>query len=277
MIALIAAAGLALSAATPFQTSASDRLVDAAGVKLHIHCDGVRAPGAPVVVLEAGAGNSARTWNDVFAPIAQFARVCAYDRQGMGASERTPNPQGFGDVVDTLHALLLAADERPPVVMAGHSYGGALIRLYAARYPSEVTGLVLIDSSHEDQLRRFAELPPPPAPPAPAAMSASPGLPAPVVQQMTETIDLPGMEREMTKTAWRANIPLVVLTRTPPADPHDDPRGQIWQELQRELATRSPQGKQIVAKKSGHYIQNDEPPLVIDAVRRVVAKASQPS
>ena len=78
----------------------------------------------------------------------------------------------------------------------------------------------------------------------------------------------------MAKTAWRADIPLVVLTRTPPADPHEDPRGQIWQELQRELATRSPQGEQIVAKKSGHYIQNDEPTLVIDAVRRVVAKAA---
>jgi pimeloyl-ACP methyl ester carboxylesterase len=276
MIAWVAAAGLAFSTATPLQTSASDRLVDAAGVKLHIHCDGVRAPGAPLVVLEAGAGNGARTWNDVVAPIAQFARVCAYDRQGLGSSERTPKPESFGEVVETLHALLQAADEGAPFVMVGHSYGGALIRLYAARYPSQVTGLVLIDSSHEDQLRRFAGLPAPPPPPAPAAMSAVPGLPAPAVQQMTETIDLPGMEREMTKTAWRANIPLVVLTRTPPTDARADPRDQIWQELQRELATRSPQGEQIVAKKSGHYIQNDEPPLVIDAVRRVVAKATKP-
>ena len=77
----------------------------------------------------------------------------------------------------------------------------------------------------------------------------------------------------MSASPRRANIPLVVLTRTAPADPQGDPRGAIWQELQRELATRSPQAEHIVAPKRGHYIQNDEPALVIDAVRRMVAKA----
>jgi pimeloyl-ACP methyl ester carboxylesterase len=276
MVPFVAAAALALSAAVPTPAPPTDRLFDAGGVALHIRCDGDRRTGAPLVVLEAGAGNSAKTWSDVFAPIAAFARVCAYDRQGMGTSERTPESQGVKAVVDSLHALLIAANERPPFVMAGHSYGGALVRLYAMLYPADVTGLVLIDSSHEDQLRRFAALPPPPPSPPPAAMTAVPGLPAAAVPQLGEKIDLPGMEREMSKTPWRGNIPLVVLTRTPSADPNADPRGQVWQELQRELATRSPQGEQIVAKKSGHYIQNDEPTLVIDAVRRVVAKATKP-
>ena len=135
MIPVIAAL-LALAAA-----GTTDRLVDAGEVKLHIQCAGERQAGAPVVVLEAGAGNSANTWRDVVDPIAQFARVCAYDRQGMGTSEKTPKPQPFGDVVETLHALLGAGGERPPYVMAGHSYGGALVRLYAMRYPAEVTGL----------------------------------------------------------------------------------------------------------------------------------------
>ena len=126
------------------------------GVTLHLQGDGGRQPGAPLVVLEAGAGNSAKTWNNVFNPIAQFVRVCAYDRPGMGSSGRTPEPQGIVAVVETLHALLRVADEQPPYVMAGHSWGGPLVRLYATRYPSEVAGLVLIDSSHEEQVKRFA-------------------------------------------------------------------------------------------------------------------------
>ena len=61
--------------------------------------------------------------------------------------------------METPHALLRAADERPPYVMTGHSYGGEIVRLYATRSPSEPTGLVLIGLSHEDQLRRFAKIP----------------------------------------------------------------------------------------------------------------------
>ena len=264
MIGLAVAALLALPPA--------DRLVEVSGVTLHLQCDGTRPPGAPLVVLEAGAGNTTHTWRDVFGPIAQFARVCAYDRQGMGTSGKAPRVPTFGDTVASLHALLEAAGERPPYVMAGHSYGGALIRLYAQRYPAEVRGLVLIDSSHEDQVRRFAAVPAP-APPPPASMPALPGLPAPVIRPMSEPIDLDGMAEVMSQSPWHANIPLVVLTRTAPADAAGDPRGAIWQELQRELATRSPQAEHIVAPNSGHYIQNDEPALVIDAIRRVMAKA----
>jgi len=264
MIALVVAALLA--------TAATDRLVDAGGVTLHIRCAGDRRAGAPLVVLEAGAGNSANTWRDVLTPIAQFARVCAYDRQGLGTSGRTAAPPSGIEAVETLHALLRAADERPPLVMAGHSYGGMLVRLYATRYPSEVAGLILVDSSHEQQLTRFATLPPPPAASTPPALLASIN---------PETIDLAGTSAELAKAPWRANIPLVVLSRglwfktpTPSADPSAAARLTIWQELHRELATRSPQAELVVAKNSGHYIQNDEPTLVIEAVRRVVQKAA---
>src|SRR3954469_18554327 len=225
MIPVLAAAWLAVAVAAP-----SDRLVDAAGVKLHIRCDGERAAGAPMVVLEAGAGNSAATWRDVAGPMAQFARVCAYDRQGLGSSERTPAPQSGVEAVETLHALLQAAGERPPFVMAGHSYGGMLVRLYAMRYRTEVAGLVLVDSSHEEQLQRFAALPAP----APSVV------PQPV---SPERIDLAGTSADLSKAPWRADIPLVVLSRAlagarvrgrvavlvvfchPPPPPPPDPKG----------------------------------------------------
>jgi pimeloyl-ACP methyl ester carboxylesterase len=268
MIAFITAAVLALAASAPVQAPSSDRLLDAAGLKIHIQCEGDRKTGAPLVLLEAGAGNSARTWRDVFAPIAQFARVCAYDRPGLGTSEQTPQPRLPLDITATLHALLDAAGERAPYVMVGHSWGGEIVRLYAMQYPAEVVGLVLIDSSHEEQVKRFAAI----APAAPTGNGSRFGVapPAPPPEQA----NLETMGAELSKQPWHADIPLVVLTRTPAADPQADPRGEVWQELQRELATRSPQGEQIVAPKSGHYIQNDEPSLVIDAVRRVVRKLS---
>lgn len=256
---------LALSLSPIGQTSASDRLLTAAGLRLHIRCDGVRTTGAPIVILEAGAGNSANTWRDVFDPIARFSRVCAYDRPGLGTSEPAPQPRAPMDIVATLHALLGEAGERPPYVMAGHSWGGEIVRLYATHYPAEVAGLVLIDSSHEEQVKRFAAV----APTMRGGDAARSGPPPP------EQADLETMGTELSKNPWRANIPLVVLTRTPPPPANPDPRMNVWQKLQRDLATRSPQAEHIVAARSGHYIQNDEPQLVIEAVRRVVEKSTR--
>ena len=267
MTGFIGAAALAIAIAASAQTPTSDRVLDAAGVKLHIQCEGDRKAGAPLVLLEAGAGNSANTWRDVFGPIGQIARVCAYDRPGLGTSAQTPQPRRPMEIIETLHALLGAAGERAPYVMVGHSWGGEIVRLYAMHYPTEITGLVLIDSSHEDQVQRFAAV----TPAAPSGNGGRFGVTPPVIP---EQADLVAMGAELGKSPWHGNIPLVVLTRTPPVDPRADPRGAIWQELQKELATRSPQAEHVVATKSGHYVQNDEPQLVIDAVRRVVAKAT---
>jgi pimeloyl-ACP methyl ester carboxylesterase len=264
-----AAIALATLMTPRVQVSASDRVVLATGLNLHVRCEGERTPGAPMVVLEAGAGNSANTWRDVFGPIAKFVRVCAYDRPGLGSSDRTSQPRAPLDIITTLHELLVSAGERPPYVMAGHSWGGEIVRLYATRYATEVVGLILIDSSHEDQVKRFAAV----APPAAAGNVERPSAPAAVPPP--ERADLETMGAELLKNPWHANIPLVVLTRTPPPAANRDERLNVWQELQRDLATRSRQAEHIVAAKSGHYIQNDEPSLVIEAVRRVVAKASR--
>jgi len=94
-----------------------------------------------------------------------------------------------------------------------------------------------------------------------------------------EVFDLVAISEALAAHPWRADVPLLVLTRgnpgalnapTPPT-PDALARYQIWLDLQRELATRSPRGEQIIAKQSGHYIQIDEPQLVIDGVRRMVA------
>jgi len=267
VIAVVAvAAAVAGASAAPI-----DRTLEANGVPLHIVCAGERLQSRPLVVLEAGAGNGASTWNDVVGPIAQFARVCAYDRQNLGSSAHVEAQLTAVGHVAALHALLEAAHEPPPYVMAGHSYGGMIVRLYASTYPAEVAGLVLVDSSHEDQIARFALLPPP------AAAVAGPPQPP------RERIDLPAASAELAAAAWRADIPLVVLSRglwfktqPPTPDPLAATRLGIWQDLHRELATRSRRSELVVATRSGHYIQNDEPEIVVNAVRHVMKAVVPP-
>jgi pimeloyl-ACP methyl ester carboxylesterase len=89
--------------------------------------------------------------------VAQTTRVCAYDRAGLGWSERGPEPLTVEHTVEELHTLLTNAGIEGPYVLVGHSLGGAYVRAYAFRYPEEVVGLVLVDASHEDQEARFPE------------------------------------------------------------------------------------------------------------------------
>src|SRR5262245_20235595 len=234
-------------------------------------CLGTRPPGAPVVILEAGAGNGVETWAKVRPAIAELARVCTYDRPGLRrhwAGEEAPAAPSPDAVIATLESALTTAGERPPYVMVGHSYGGMIVRLYATRFPDRVTGVVLIDSSHEDQLRRFGD-------PAPHVPSREPG----VVINVPELFDIVAMSEALKARPWHADVPLLVLTRSNPSvlNPPTPPdaaalaRYDIWLELQRELATRSPRGEQIVATRASHFVQIDEPRLVIDGIRRIVA------
>src|SRR5262249_32304007 len=121
---------------------------------------------------------------------------------------------------------------------------------------------------------RFSVLADPPAPtPLPAAAAPS--------FSLREQVDLPATSAELAAAPWHADIPLVVLSRglwlkTPPPvpDPLAAARLGIWQDLHRELRPGSPRGEIVYATQSGHYIQNDEPQLVIDAIRRVVRQAA---
>ncbi len=89
--------------------------------------------------------------------LAQTSRVCAYDRAGMGWCERGQEPRDARQISGELHTLLGGADTEGPYVLVGHSYGGLYARMYAARYPKQVAGVALVDSSHPEQFRRSEE------------------------------------------------------------------------------------------------------------------------
>jgi pimeloyl-ACP methyl ester carboxylesterase len=129
-------------------------MVDVNGHLMHINCVG---EGSPTVILEAANLGMSSHWIRVQQQLAQSTRVCAYDRAGMGWSERGPEPRDARQISSELHTLLKGADTEGPYVLVGHSYGGLYARMYAARYSEEVAGVVLVDSSHPEQFTRSAE------------------------------------------------------------------------------------------------------------------------
>jgi pimeloyl-ACP methyl ester carboxylesterase len=132
------------------------RLVAMGGYRLHLHCRGPAGAG-PTVVMDAGLGESSLTWWSVTPRVAQFARVCAFDRPGYGWSDPGPRSASAQDRHEELHALLHAAGVPPPYVLVGHSLGGAYAYGYAQRYPEEVAGLVLVDPGDAADTGTFDE------------------------------------------------------------------------------------------------------------------------
>ena len=120
------------------------QLVDIGGRRINLHCSG---SGGPTVVLMAGLFSWSLVWYKTQPVIAQKTRVCAFDRAGYGFSDPAPRPQILSDVVDDLHAALKAGPIPGPYVLVGHSLGGVEARLYAQRWPEDVVGMVLVDTS----------------------------------------------------------------------------------------------------------------------------------
>lgn len=124
--------------------------------KLHLYSTG---SGSPTVILEAGLGCPCSDWELVQSEIAKFTHVVSYDRAGIGWSEESPQPRTSLAIVEELHTLLHNAKIPGPYILVGHSFGGINVQLYAITYPDEVVGLVLVDSSHEEQKEKLPKNP----------------------------------------------------------------------------------------------------------------------
>jgi pimeloyl-ACP methyl ester carboxylesterase len=123
---------------------ATGRLIDVGGHRLYLNCVG---SGSPTVVLEPGAGATSAQMGWIGPAVARDTRVCVYDRAGRGFSEPADTPQDGAQIATDLHTLLHRAGETGPYVLAGHSFGGLYVRIFAAHYPDEVAGLILVDST----------------------------------------------------------------------------------------------------------------------------------
>lgn len=304
-------------------------LVDVGGWRLHLNCTGEAHPERPTVILEAGLGDFSVEWSLVQPGVARFARVCSYDRAGDGWSELGPHPRTFRQIVYELHTLLERGGEQPPYVLVGHSYGGWLVRLYQATYPSEVVGMVLVEAGANDPWRmlpdgrlvRSADLAT--GRPIPPVRTSDPlrisDIPQPALAQMRagltdasrrandpprdrlpldaqrmrtwalgrvghvaaavnpfEHEELAALRAERARTEHPlGDLPLVVITRGMAEE--KGPDGAALEEEHRKdhatLAELSRRGKLMVAARSGHHIQLEEPDLIVSAIREVVVAA----
>jgi pimeloyl-ACP methyl ester carboxylesterase len=145
----------ALAACSPAPSGPGQRY-DVGGHALYMVCSGSAAPAQPTVIIEGGLGSMTPFYAWIQQGVARFARVCSYDRAGLGWSDDSDKPHDAAESTRQLHALLAAAGVRPPYVLAGHSLAGLLMPVYADTYPDEVAGLVFLDPSHP---RQWAALP----------------------------------------------------------------------------------------------------------------------
>jgi pimeloyl-ACP methyl ester carboxylesterase len=240
--------------------------------RIAVYCDGELTT-FPTVILVPAGGRTAKDWDRIQPDVARFTRVCSYDHANFGRSDRAPvRLQSVDEVVEDLHAWLQASREKGPFVLVSHSNSGIYVRQFETRYNREVAGLVFLDSAHEEQALRLHELDP--AGPAPDELMARVGW-----------YVKPGQRLD-----WHTEVPLIVIGRGTPFErtARDGSNSQtnrmteeqfaawdrIWTEFQKDLAKRSPRGEYRVAHKSGHWIQRDEPELVVQAIRDVCRIAS---
>jgi pimeloyl-ACP methyl ester carboxylesterase len=138
--------------------AAPNRLVEVEpGRRLNLYCLG---SGSPTVVFDSGLGGGTTAWSPVQKQIAEKTRACSYDRAGRNFSDPGTRASTSANIVDDLHKLLVAAGEKPPFVLVGHSLGGLNMRLFADTYRDEVVGMVLVDPMHEDQSEKYRALDP---------------------------------------------------------------------------------------------------------------------
>ena len=267
---------------------APGQLVSIGAYRLHIQCLG---DGQPTVVLEAGLGGSALEWTRIQAELAPTFRVCSYDRAGMGWSDPILGARTSAQITEELHDLLQAANVPGPYLLVGHSFGGYTAQLFASEYPDLTAGVVLVDSAHPEQIRRFAEflhvniapkgklmhlVPVQVAPNIPAEVRATAeALVLAPKTRLAVTRELEGFRFSADQVAAAppiTEIPLLVLTRGQQKWPDDvlgNRKEALWQQLQTELATKSAIAGQIIAQRSGHHIHLDQPELVAQSIRIV--------
>jgi pimeloyl-ACP methyl ester carboxylesterase len=268
-------------------------LVDIGGGRtIYMKC---RGTGYPTVVLVSGLGDAADVWSvtadpkngrPVFTAVAGFTRVCAYDRPGTRRTDDTPSPStpveqptSAKAAAADLGALLTASGEPGPYVLAGHSFGGPIIRLYAGAHPAEVGGLVLVDALSEDLPNGLT--------PKQEALLEELNTPPPGTH--AESLDESATFKQLRESPPAPPVPTVVLTAERPQLTKEAlatgqfPEGvdqefadDLWAAqlaAQEKLAEKFPFAEHITDTNSTHYIQLENPQLVTDSIRRVVDAA----
>jgi pimeloyl-ACP methyl ester carboxylesterase len=236
---------------------ATGGMYDVGGYYLRIECQG---SGDSTVVFDSGLSQPRDTWGVVPGEVSKFARVCTYDRAGVGESDRAGFVRTSEDVVRELRTLLGRAREKGPFILVGHSFGGLNVRLFASDEPDDVAGLVLVDPSHEGQYQKLAsDLPHDEA----EEFLAHEG------GENDEQMDMLTSASKMQSIAGPSAIPTILLSAQP-SSPEDALIAETVANLYATTIGRSHCGRQIILSNTGHFVQLERPTAVIDSINQLV-------
>lgn len=246
--------------------------VDVGGYRLYYETYG---SGSTTVIFENGSGCELTDWKYVADEIAKTNKVILYDRAGLGRSDFGTCPRDAYQRVTEFDTLLTALNVNQPFVLVSHSIGCILSRYYQHLFPGNVLGMIQVDPGHESLLTSagtaFAAV-------LRAVMIAnSKNLPPGVSAEALGALDT-WTEVEAASLESVGNIPFTVIVSTQTQDwgVADEALNEIgnraWRELQKELVGQSPQGKLVTAEGSGHMVHLEQPQLVIDEIKAVLAK-----
>jgi len=244
--------------------SSDGHLVDVGDHHLFVHCTG--KPSEMTVVLENGLGAGLETWKAVQSGVEEFSRVCSYDRAGEGRSGKPGQPQTPDSTAADLHRLLERNNTPGPYVLVGASLGGIFVRCFALHYPDQTAGIVLVDSSHEEQYSHYSAI--------------SPSIAERYATQdgrfdRNDLLRASGQLPAGKHLQWHLDVPLIVLEHKRPVGPPRTEADRLavdWHDLQVDLASRSKYGK-LIETNSGHFMAGEQPEIIVESIRDVIRQA----
>jgi pimeloyl-ACP methyl ester carboxylesterase len=242
------------------QGSLTLQKVDVGGHSLNLLIGG---QGSTAVVFEGGFGTGIASWSTVQKEVAAFARTVSYDRAGLGQSDLGPKPRSAKQIASELHTALEKAGVKPPYVLVGHSLGGIFVRVFADMYPKEVVGMVLIDPSQESFNEWIRKRQPDRVKAAQAQMANAAEGP----RAEAAALDVTDAEARLAKVP--PGIPVTLLSATEDESMPADAR-RVWIEKHNEWIATVPGGKHVVVEKTAHFIQVQQPKLVIETIQQML-------
>ncbi|VEF49119.1 alpha/beta hydrolase fold protein [Bacillus freudenreichii] len=270
-------------------------LIDIGDYQLHMYATGKKTD-LPTIILESGSGtpSSVSDWRYIQPELAKSTRVITYDRAGYGWSDQAHNDRTSDQIINDLHKMLEVSNEKGPFILVGHSFGGFNMQLFAHRYPNQVAGMVLLDSSligkspevtdsalfFQESLRELGVM---------RLMGNLGILPVPEAamsderskeflyrsfyneDQKSEIKFMTTTDEKQLKLVHEAgfgDLPLMILSSRAEEKEHKD-----WQTSQDALLQLSTNSQRHIVEHSSHYIHHDQPTVVIDSILKISEKA----
>ena len=256
--------------------------------RLYMHCEG---EGKTPIIIEAGIGDTLANWIPIQKKLSEHTKVCVYDRAGNGLSNPGPGPRTVSQITYELYTLLEKQKLEGPFILMGHSFGGYVAQFFARAFPEKTAGVIMVDSSHPDQIERLADL---------DKMKDKPK--QNIGGYKFEDLDLLTKEQRywkhlnaQRKSVWTQmdelksfkdsavelkqidqsfpNIPLAILSRGLTQLPTIDGKKSMeseWQEMQKDLTSLSNKSWQVIAKNSGHSIHQEAPEVIIENTIKMI-------